>query len=713
MTTEAVYFGLLGPLDIRCAARQIPLGAGRQRSVLALMLLQTNQEVTVESLIKRLWDGEPPGGARNAVQAYVARLRRTLREATGTDHLIRSGPGGYALTVPDDTVDLTRFRSRTAVAERCLARGELGLAARNFTESLSLWRGAALQDVPCETLQRDEAPALEDERLHVVERLCDLDLMQGAAANALSVLRGVVAERPLRERPWCQLITALYQCGRRAEALTAYHDIAQLLYAELGVEPGPDLRSVHQCLLDDVDIEWPPPRDRIPQVRPAAQAPWAEPRQLPCGPAELAGREAAEEQAVRLLGTPTAAGTVPVVVLTGAPGCGKTALAVRVAHRLAARFPDGQMFLPLAAPDGAPREADDLLVDALHATGLTATGDGQGCVPPGAMARSSLLRARLAGRRVLLVLDDATDPAQVTPLLPGEPGCAVLVTARTELPELTAFHGAHRMPLDCLEPGASLDLLARIVGRDRVATEPEAAAELAAECGHLPLALCAAAANLASHRFSSFRAYANRLRTGDRLTLLSLGGGIGGQADSGGCAVRTAFEHSYRALPAPARRLFRLLGAAHLPETGTEAVAALADLPVEEAAGYVQRLAAAHLVTETARGRLRLPGLLRDYAAERARTEDDPAQLRAARARLVCWYASRTAAAVRACLAVPRRPSAVFTGSRQAGEWLESEAANLAALSRWTDGRGPQDAAVLFPEGARWRSPGAGSDGAA
>ncbi|MCQ4042251.1 BTAD domain-containing putative transcriptional regulator [Streptantibioticus rubrisoli] len=708
MTTEAVNFGLLGPLDIRCAARQIPLGAGRQRSVLALLLLQTNQEVTVESLIKRLWDGEPPGGARNAVQAYVARLRRTLREATGTDQLIRSGPGGYALTAPDDTVDLTRFRSLTATAERALARGELALAARNFTESLSLWRGAALQDVPCETLQRDEAPALEDERLHVVERLCDLDLMQGAAANALSVLRGVVAERPLRERPWCQLITALYQCGRRAEALTTYHDIAQLLYAELGVEPGPDLRAVHQCLLDDVEIEWPPPRDRIPQVRPAAQAPWAEPRQLPCGPAELAGREAAEEQAVRLLSTPTAAGTVPVVVLSGAPGCGKTALAVRVAHRLAARFPDGQVFLPLAAPDGTPRDPDDLLADALHATGLPA-GEDQGCVPPGAMARSSLLRARLAGRRVLLVLDGASDPAQVTPLLPGEPGCAVLVTARTELCELTAFHGAHRMPLDCLEPDAALELLGQIVGRDRVAAEQEAAAELAAECGHLPLALCAAAANLASHRFASFRAYANRLRTGDRLALLSLGGGIGGSADGGGCAVRTAFGHSYRALPAPARRLFRLLGAADLPETGAEAAAALADLPVEEATGHAQRLAAAHLVTRTTHGRLRLPGLLRDYAVERARAEDDPAQLRAARARLLCWYASRTAAAVRACLPVPRSAAALFTSAQQAGEWLESEAANLSALARWPQGQ----AAEGCTEWAWHRSPGAGSDGAA
>ncbi|MBY8884656.1 winged helix-turn-helix domain-containing protein [Streptomyces sp. PTM05] len=686
MTTDDVTFGLLGPLEIRHATRQIPLGAGRQRSVLALMLLQTNQELTVESLIKRLWDGEAPGGARNTVQAYVARLRRILREACGSDHLIRTGPCGYALNVPDDALDLTRFRALAAAGERYLSRGELRCAQRDFAESLTLWRGAAFQDVPCDTLQRDEAPALEDERLHVVERLCDLDLIQGAPASALAMLRPVIADRPLRERPWCQLITALYRCGRRAEALTAYQEIAQLLYSELGVEPGPDLRTLHQALLDDVDMAWPPPRERIPGPRPAPHTTWAEPRQLPGGPPELAGREGEEEEAVRLLGTQPAAGTVPVVVLSGAPGCGKTALAVRVAHRSAARYPDGQIFLPLARPDGAPRDTASLLHDALHATGAACDA-----IPPGTEARSALLRARLAGRRVLLVLDDAAEPAQVMPLLPGEPGCAVLVTARTELPELTAFHGAHPLTLGSLPTPAAVELLGQILGPDRVAAEPDAAAELARHCGHLPLALCAAAGNLTGPRVVSLQAYADRLRTGDRLDLLSLGCGSGS-------AVRDAFDRSYRALPPAARRLFRLLGDAGLPHATPDAAAALTGQQAQDVAPLAGHLVAAHLAEEPEPGRLRLPGLLAGYAAERARAEDDPAALHAARARLLGWYAARAATAVRACMPQPGRARREFGTPAKARAWLESEADNLTALTRW--GRGVErDTLLVFPEG--------------
>ncbi|MCQ4080563.1 NB-ARC domain-containing protein [Streptomyces sp. RB6PN25] len=623
--TDAVYFGLLGPLEIRYAGRTVPLQAGRQRAVLALMLLQPGHEVTAQSFIKYLWDGEPPAGARNTVQAYVARLRRTLRESTGSDTAIRTGSTGYALAAADEAVDLTRFRSLASAAERHLARGQLAAASHQLRDALGLWRGSALQDVLCDLLQRDEAPALEEERLHVVERLCDIDLTRGgpgSPAAALSLLRPVIAERPLHERPWCQLIAALYRCGRRAEALSAYHDVARLLYAELGVEPGPDLRAVHRSVLDDVDVEWPPRRERatVCGAAPVHDA-WSEPRQLPGGPPEVAGRDAEADRAVRRLTTPPAAGTVPIVVVTGAPGSGKTALAVRVARSLADRFPDGQLFLPLADPCGAPRSPGALLTDALYATGQT-----DGAQPPCPAAQSARLRARLAGRRVLLVLDDATDAEQVMPLLPGEPGCAVLVTARTELPALTAFHGAHRLVLDALSPQASLALLGQIIGAERIAAEPHAAAELAALCGHLPLALCVAAANLAGRRFTSVGSYAAELRTGDRLALLSL---------CGGGAVKGTFDRSYRALPAPAQRLFRLLGSTPLPEVTTKDAAVLAGLAEREAEEHLQRLTAAHLASEHAPGSVRLPGLLRLYAAERARAEEAPSDLNAARARLL------------------------------------------------------------------------------
>ncbi len=605
--TDAVTFGLLGALEIHHAGRRIALRAGRQRAVLALMLLQPHQDVTVESLIKRLWDGEPPDGGRNTVQAYVARLRRALREATGQDDLIRTGPGGYTLAVADEQVDLARFRALAAAGERGIGRGELPTAAGALRAALDLWRGAALQDVPCESLQRDEAPALEDERLHAVERLCDTELLLGRPAAALALLRPLVAERPLRERPWCQLITALYRCGRRAEALTAYHDIARVLYTELGVEPGPDLREVHQSVLDDVagDVVWPPQRERGPArtlAEPRREV-WAEPRQLPASPPELAGRDNAVHEAARLLTSPPAPGSVPVVVLTGTPGAGKTALAVTVAHRLAARFPDGQIFLPLTSADGSPRGPGVLLADALRSTG--ADPEAVSRCPH---ARAAALRDRFAGRRVLLVLDDATDAEQIIPLLPGDAGCAALVTARTELPALTAFHGARRLVLDALDPPAAVELLARILGPDRIAAEPLAAAELAALCGHLPPALCVAAASLAGRRFTSLTSYVTELRAGDRLTLLYL---------------RDTFDRVYGALPGPARRLYRLLGAAPDEELDIPEAADLAGWPLQETAACAQHLIAAHLVAEDAPDRLRLSGLARVHAADRACAEGD------------------------------------------------------------------------------------------
>ncbi|SEF21303.1 DNA-binding transcriptional activator of the SARP family [Amycolatopsis pretoriensis] len=567
-----VRFHLLGPLTVTAGGRPVPLGGRKQRVLLAHLLLNANRTVAPGQLVDTIWPGEPPTSATANLQTYVWRLRRLLPEGAA---LRTQGPG-YSLVVDPGDVDVHRFARLVADA----ARADVPeTAVKLLAEAESLWRGDPLEDLPTAPAWDAELGRLVENRLAAVEERLALQVRLGRHDAAIAELTVLLAEHPYRERLWRQYLLALTGAGRRAEALQAYSTARERLVTDLGVEPGADLRAVQTAILADEPVAPPVP----PPLR-----------QLPADLPDFTGRT----EYVREL--TDALGPAPVV-LTGAPGTGKTALAMHVAHRLAGRFPDGQLYVDLAGT-GAPRDPAEVLADFLHALGVTGN-----TVPAGLGQRAAVFRSRLAGRRVLLVLDDAATAAQVRPLLPGDAGCAVLVTTRGRLPELA---GAKHVELPVFGEREALDLLAGVAGGDRVVGEPAEAAAIVRCCGYLPLAIRVAGARLAGRQAWSLRTLHERLADeSSRLNELRVG-------DLG---VRASFELSLRQLPAPARTAFcrsAVLGAQDFPSWVLDALLDRAD-----AHEVLDVLVDANLVALVGRDsrdrpRYRLHDLLRCHAAE-------------------------------------------------------------------------------------------------
>jgi DNA-binding SARP family transcriptional activator len=679
-----VEFRVLGPVEVRDGDRLVDVPTAKARSLLVALLLRANRVVTVEELVDQVWDDSPPANPRGAVQTNIQRLRRALgREAS---ELIRTRTPGYAIEVKPRQLDLLGFRELVDQARRAdslVSRYEL------LSEALALWRGPPLGGVSSESLTREEAPRLAEERLAAQEQLVDVELELGHHARVVPELTALTSKHPLRERPWAQLMLALYRCGRQGEALQAYRTITRHLVEELGIDPGEELRRLHQGILAaDPSLAAPPAApapDRSPPARPhagrarvAATAPgdrWIPQCQLPLDLGDFVGRADLVERVERLLADDS--GT-PIVTLSGSPGVGKTAVAVRVAHRLRPRFPDGQWYVRLGGATD-PRDPADVLAELLRASGVERDG-----IPEGLDARAAALRARLADRSVLLVLDDAAGAEQVEPLLPGTAGCAVLATGRQELARLTASHAATGVTLDLLRPDEAEALLTRILGGARRLGEDAAGvAELAELCAYLPLALRIAAANLAGRHGATVAASVADLRGGDRLARLALRG-------DRTAAVRTAFDHSHAALRPEPRRLFGLLGLVPGPDfTAGAAAALLGDVHAERAEHLLETLANASLIQCHAAGRYHFHDLLRLYAAELAQA--DPGVLNAWR-RLCRWYLATAAEAARfdyggpLQLARPARARHRFADGDAAQAWLDAERANLvAAVARAAD----------------------------
>ncbi|MFB9332147.1 AfsR/SARP family transcriptional regulator, partial [Actinoplanes octamycinicus] len=537
-------FRLLGPVRYRTAAGWSGVRAAQPRAVLALLLVEAGRTVSVDRLVDELWGDRPPRTARNTVQGYVMRLRR----AVGGPLLTRER--GYELVIGDDDLDSAVFErltagSRTRAAPEALAEVE---------RALTLWDGPALADVPPTPTVTAEAARLEQRRLAALEHRCRLQLRLGQHAEIVHDLASLVAEHPLREELRAGLMLALYRSGRRADALASYRQCHELMTAELGIEPGPDLRELHRAILAD-----------DPGLRSAeGAAAAAVPAQLPAAVPGFTGRRDHLRRLDSLLGAPGAEpGAVAVVAVTGPPGVGKTALVTHWAHRVRDRFPDGQLHLDLRGyasdPPGRP-------IDALTQF-LIALGTPADQVPTDVDAAARLYRSRLAGRRVLVVLDNANHPDQVRPLLPGDPGCVVLVTSRDQLTGLVARDGALGHRLGVLAADEARTLLEGLLGpaRDAEARHLDRLAEL---CGGLPLALRIAAANLTGNPHRPITAYLDRLAE-DRLAHLAVDG-------DPQTTVRAAFDLSYAALTPAARRLFRLLGLVPGPDIDAGAAAALA-----------------------------------------------------------------------------------------------------------------------------------------
>jgi DNA-binding SARP family transcriptional activator/tetratricopeptide (TPR) repeat protein len=677
--------GLLGPVRAWSGAAALDLGTRRQRLVLAVLGLESNRLVPMARLVELCWPDQAPPSARRIVHAHVSRLRRIL---AGEEADIRRDGPGYLLRCRPELVDVHRFRALLDHARSLpddAARGDEQRVAV-LREAAGLWRGPALADVATDEVRDRLCHRLEEARLAAVEDRVSAELRLGRHAELVDELTGLVAEHPNRLRLVHDLVLALYRCGRTADALAACRAASRRLTEELGLDPGPQLHELELAVLRAEPALDPPPPAVVTTSRPRF------PAQLPPDVRHFTGREA---QLAALPGPDP--GGVPVALVTGTAGVGKTALAVHWAHLVRDRFPDGQLYVDLRGYDaGPPLRPIDALARFLPALGVPAEQ-----IPGDEDTAVALYRSLLADRRMLVVLDNAGRAAQVRPLVPGTPGSLVLVTSRDRLAGLVAHDGAQRIALDVLTPPEATALLVRLLGAARVRAEPAAAADLAAACAHLPLALRIAAANLADRPRDSIAGYVADLHGGDRLSALAADG-------DDRAAVREAFDLSYHALPAPERRLFRLLGLVPGPDVAVAGVAALADTP--DVRQGLARLAAKHLAIEQEGGRYTLHDLLRVYARERAAARDGAPEQAAALARLLDWYLHSVLAAARLlypeAVRLPVPPTGVrpadFATDEAALDWLDAERPNLVAAVQHAARYGPHPAAWLLADALRY-----------
>ncbi|MBB6472010.1 BTAD domain-containing putative transcriptional regulator [Sphaerisporangium rubeum] len=598
-----VHFRLLGPVEVVASGVRIAVGPPQRCTVLAALMVDAGRQVTVETLISRVWSDGPPERARRALQAHVTRLRRTLEQAGalgGPDAPLARRSDGYLLGVEPERVDLHLFRLRLRQARQAAPTERLRL----LRDALELWRGDALGGLTGNWVERTRQD-LHREHLDAVVSWADAELLAGDAAAVIGPLTESARRDPLLEPLIAVLMRALYAVGRPVEALDLYGATRRRLVDELGAEPGAVLRRTHQGILrGDLDsgtrpVTWQP---SVPAVVPA---------QLPIDVRDFCGRGDELSRLDDLAEQSRHHATAVVVsALTGTAGVGKTALAVHWAHRVRDRFPDGQLYVNLRgfAPEGAmdPAEAVRGFLDALHVTPQR--------VPSGLAAQAALYRSMLAGRRMLIVLDNARDSDHVGPLLPGTPGCMVVVTSRNQLSGLVAT-GSVPLVLGALSPGEARELLDRRLGSGRVAAEPDAAGEIIERCDRLPLALAIVVARAATHPRFPLHALAAELRAAhDRLDVLT--------SDDPAVDVRAVFSWSYRTLTPEAARLFRLLGLHHGPDISAAAAASLAGSPLPEVRSVLAELARTHMIIERLPGRYTLHDLLRAYAAEKARRTD-------------------------------------------------------------------------------------------
>ncbi|RKT55115.1 AfsR/SARP family transcriptional regulator [Saccharothrix australiensis] len=586
-----VRIALLGEVTAHVRGQRVELGPAKQRCVLAALAVDLNRAVSADRLAERVWGADQPRRARATLSSYVSRLRQLTAEVR-----VERRAGGYALVADEDVVDLHRFRRLCARA----AGGGDERTAAVLSEALELWRGEPLGGLEGDwaSAERDR---LRQERLRAECELTDALLRLGRGEGLVAELSARAAEHPLDERVAAQYMLALYRGGRAADALEHYRRVHARLVAELGVEPGAALRELHRRVLAG-----------DPALSGVARASAAVPRGLPAPPAPFVGRRDELDRLDAALDQ--AGGTVVISAIAGAGGIGKTWLALHWAHRHLDRFPDGQLFADLRgfSPDGAP-----LATEAVLRGFLDALGADRARVPVDPHARAALFRSLVADKRVLIVLDNAADTAQVADLLPGGASCTVLVTSRNRLTGLIAGHSAHHLPLDVLTDAEARALLADRLGADRVAAEPAAVAELIGLCGGFPLALGIVAAHAVAG-----------LPLAELVADLRESGLGALDDDDPAASLPAVFSWSYRALTADQARLFALLGAAPGPDIGLPAAASLAGLPSARTRALLRGLEQASLVARDGAGRYRMHDLIRRFAADRAAGHDVDAALR-------------------------------------------------------------------------------------
>jgi DNA-binding SARP family transcriptional activator len=638
---------ILGPFEVYGAGRLLALGGTQQRAVLAMLALRLDEVVSTDFLVDGLWGDRPPATAVNIVQVYVSRLRKALQVRqepgwAGTAMLQRRGPG-YVLELDPEQLDLHRFERLAREGARALNSAP-ARAASTLQEALALWRGRPLAEFADAPFAQAEIPRLEQQRLNALETRLAADLALGRHGEAVGELQALVARWPLHEGLHGLLMLSLYRSGRQAEALGVYQRMRHRLADEFGVDPGGPLKQLHQRILraDPTLILTATATATATATMgggPSAPEQGRVPRQLPAPVRHFTGRTAELAALDALLVEATAAGA-PVIIsaIAGTAGTGKTALAVYWAHRIADRFPDGQLYVNLRGfdPGGQPMAPAEAVRGFLGALAVPPEH-----LPVDLDAQAALYRSRMAGKKMLIVLDNARDTAQVRSLLPGTTGCLVLVTSRNQLTGLIAASGAQPLNLDLFTQVEAEELLSRRFGPSRIAAEPEATREIITSCARLPLALTLVAARAAAQPTFPLAGLAAELRDA-HARLDALAGQDGPAAD-----VRSVFSWSYRQLSGPAARLFRLLGQHPGPHVTVAASASLAGLPLSQVRPLLAELTGAHLLAEPTPGRFAFHDLLRAYATELALAVDLEADRHTAIQRLLDHYLHTGHAATR------------------------------------------------------------------
>lgn len=698
------HFSVLGPLRACREGIELELGPPKQRGLLALLLLHAGNPLTMQDIVDALWSQAPPDSAVNVVQRHVGSLRRLLEPdlRTGSDsrRLLRSS-GGYRLEVEPESLDLLRFRRQRHHARQLVNRGERLEATEAMLEALAIWRGPAAAGIASDIRTHPLFAAADQEHLAAAKETAHyaLGLNAELQARVLDPLRRTAALHPLDEGLHAAMIELLAATGQQAGALTLYRTVRSRLADELGVDPGPELRAAHMAVLDRSYVHpgrmgTPARVSRGEQSRPnslpSKYAMPVRPAQLPPDVCAFSGRVEELSHLQSVLDMADKHASPPVVtVFGGMAGIGKTTLAVHWAHQVAHRFPDGQLFVDLRGfhPAGRPMSASEAMSFLLEGLGVPARS-----VPADIDSQAALYRSLLAGRRVLIVLDNARDAEQIVRLLPGGPGSLVIVTSRTQLYGLVASEGALVLTLEPLSEQDALQFLARRLGTDRVAGAQRAATEIVRACGRLPLALAIVSARAMLHPTHSLASIASGLR--------SVQGSLDGFAvDPPLADARSAFSSSLEALSSGALRMFRLLALHPGPHCSIEAAASLAGEDIAQARNSLSELAQAHLVVEAVPGQFSCHELLRSYGTE-LNQEQDNDETQSAKQRLLDHYVFSAHAAntilgprhdVQVHPPAPGVTVARFAGQASAAEWLNTNRSAL--LSALAQGAGSQQQA--------------------
>ncbi|GAA3885669.1 SAV_2336 N-terminal domain-related protein [Streptomyces lannensis] len=663
---EGVCFAVLGPLRVRRDNEAVSSGSRQQQALLAVLLLR-GRLTSASELIDALWGEEPPSRALAALRTYAARLRKVL----GPGVLV-SESGGYALNIDRDALDLFVAQDLAAESERAREVGDLARARALIGAALDLWDGEPLVDIPGPFAETQRTRVTEW-HLGLIEYGLELDLALGNHADVVSQLTALTAKHPLRERLCELLMVALYQSGRQAEALAVYADMRRLVAEELGIDPHAGLKELHERVLQaDASL--------LPESQPAsavASEDFPRPSQLPAALADFTGRTRFVSELADMLSNRQG----PVVVIStlgDIGGAGKTTLAVHVAQTVRPQFPDGQLYVDLRGTGLLPAEPETVLGSFLRSLGVSDSS-----IPDSLEERAALYRATLAGRRVLVLLDNARDAAQVRPLLPDTEGCAVLITSRSHMVGLGGLEGRHRVNLDVMPPEEGLLLFTKIAGKERVAEERQAALDVIAACGFLPLAIRIAAS----------------LLTARKLTISTLAIWLAEQRRRVGglrasdLALRAAFEFSYGQLVPAQARAFRLLSLTDSPDISLAAAAAVLNLAVEDTEDLLESLVDMSLLESTTPGRYRYyHDLLHLFAREWVLRGERPAtEPEMALSRLLDFYLATATQAYGTerpgdrlvdHLEATAHAGLIFRDRQEAVAWLHDEGLCLLACAR-------------------------------